>query len=254
MKIAKILAVCLLAVPTQAMAWGRTGHAVIGDIAEVQLTPVALAQARQLLALDGAQHLSDVASWADHVRNTPGSPKHGVRLHFGGPVTPDNCHSHFCVIGGINYYESVLANTSQSAQQREVALKYVVHLVGDVHQPLHCVVEAYSRTPVIFEGKEQTLHQVWDAGIISEHGGDPAQIAHELLNSNLKVYTGGTPTDWAVESRDVAQKEIFADVVGASQTVYTLPPDYSKRHWPLAAQRLLQAGDRLAILLNKALH
>jgi hypothetical protein len=253
MRIAALIVSALVLAPQPVLAWGRTGHAIIADIAEAQLTPAARAGVRLLLSSEKASHLSDVSSWADQVKGTPGSPEHGVRLHFNEPANPNNCRSHFCVVGGINYYDGVLSNQSLPVAQREVALKYVVHLVGDVHQPLHCVITGYSRTPVVFEGKRQTLHRVWDDGIINEHGGSAAQIANELLNERLNVPLGGTPTDWAVESRDVAQHEIFNDVQAGSPTAVTLPPDYSAKKWPIVARRLTQAGDRLAMLLNKAL-
>lgn len=245
---------CLLAAAQPAMAWGRTGHAIIANIAEAQLTASALKHARALLAMDGASHLADIASWADENKGLPGSPEHGVRLHFDAPVNTNNCHSHFCVTGGITFYEHQLADPSLPATQRETALKYVVHLIGDVHQPLHCVVTGFSRTPVIFEGRQQTLHKVWDDGIIKEHGGDASQIAQSLLREHANVPLGGTPTDWAVESRDTAQQEIFKDVLAGSSTSVVLPPDYAEKHWPTAARRLIQAGDRLALYLNEALH
>jgi hypothetical protein len=253
MKVAVLTGVLVLLFCQPVLAWGREGHAIIADIAEAKLTPQARAHAAALLASEGASHLSDVSEWADGVKGTPGSPEHGVRLHFDRPPDPKNCRSHFCVVDGIIHYEAVLSDRSASVAQREIALKYVVHLVGDVHQPLHCVISSYSRTPVVFDGKLQGLHGVWDRGIIKDHGGSADQIARELLNSKLAVSVSGTPLDWAVESRDVAHYEIFKDVSAGSATPVVLPADYSARTWPIVSRRLLQAGDRLAILLNKAL-
>lgn len=239
----------------EALAWGREGHAIVADVAEAQLSPRAQAEVRRLLAPEGAMHLSEVASWADEKKaeGGPGTPSHSLRLPIGNdPFRANACPSRFCIVAAINQYTSVLSDRSQSASSRQEALKYLVHLVGDVHQPLHTIVATGSRYEVVFDGKLTNLHKVWDTGIIRHHHGRPPEIAQELLRLQGDFNLGGDALSWAVEGRDIARDTIYRQIPLEPEGVVTLSPDYADQNWPIVARRLTQAGGRLAHLLNKA--
>jgi hypothetical protein len=184
-------------VPHKAAAWGKVGHATVADIAEEHLTPTALAEIRKLLAVERDKHLSDISSWADQAKaeGLNGSPSHTIRLPINnGPVRAHPCPGGFCAGDAIERYGAVLSDPTKSDAEREVALKYIVHLVGDLHQPLHDV-DAGGGMTVKFEDKDESLHQVWDSGIINDHGGSPEKLAKEVSKVEKDVETGGTPMD-----------------------------------------------------------
>ncbi|MET0371046.1 MAG: S1/P1 nuclease [Sphingobium sp.] len=235
------------------MAWGPQGHIIVADIAQQDLTPAAKAQVVALLSLENTQKLADIANWADAVKGkVPGSPSHSVRFAPKGPLRQDACPNRFCALAGLDRYSAVLADRGATARQRLEALKYVVHLVGDIHVPLHAFVSTGDRVPVNFAGKDATLHKVWDTLIISTRGKDTARIGREVLASG-RVRTVGKPLDWALESRDIARERIFRKLPLKSDKRIVLPVSYATENWPVVETRLNQAGHRLGALLNSLL-
>jgi hypothetical protein len=251
---------CLLFVgflaPCKAFGWGKTGHAVVADIAEAHLTPSALAEVRRLLAVEGNHNLSDISSWADLAKRDglAGSPSHTIRLPLdNSPAIEHPCPGHFCADDAITLYGAVLADPKRSDADREIALKYIVHLVGDLHQPLHDTDATGSGIKVIFEGKPSELHAVWDDGIIDDHGGSAREIAHELMKSEKGIPDSGGPLQWAEEGRIIAQKQIYNTIPLHPSSVVVLPLTYGRDEWPTVKLRLTEGGLRLAILLNSLL-
>jgi hypothetical protein len=131
----------LLSCAPVASAWGPLGHRIVARLAESQLTPQAQAEARKLLALRGARHLSDVAVWADDLRDIdPALFQRTKRLHFVNFHSrdciyepPRDCRDGECAVAAIDKYSAILANRAASPAARAEALAFVVHFVGDVH-------------------------------------------------------------------------------------------------------------------------
>jgi hypothetical protein len=133
----------LLIVPCNSFAWGGEGHKIVANIAEVRLTPEPKAQVQALL--DGA-HLADVSTWADEVRrDRPATSRwHYVDIPYEANSYDEarDCQAtdhDDCVIAEIARAEKVLGDTSRSKSNRAEALKFLVHFVGDMHQPLHSI-------------------------------------------------------------------------------------------------------------------
>jgi len=239
-----------------AYAWGKIGHAVTADIAEARLNARARTEVETLLAVDGDTRLAQIASWADEVKadHLPGSPSHTIRLPIDGSDPQAHpCPGYFCADDALARYGAILADPRYSDTQREIALKYVVHLVGDLQQPLHDVDATGSHIPVGFDGQRSSLHKVWDSGIIEAHGGTPSKIARELAPLADRVSADGTPMQWAIEGRDIARVRIYDTIAPKATTRVDLAPDYAARQWPVVATRLAQGGVRLAALLNRLL-
>lgn len=256
---ASVAAAALLLCAVPIAAWTHVGHSAVADLAEARLTPEARKQVEVLLAVDHAKHLSEISTWADTIKKEhhPDAPAHSLRLplNHSSDVDQTLCPSNYCAVRGLETWLKVLADKSQSPERREEALKFVVHLVGDIHQPLHAA-EYTGKEQVIFNGKAQNLHLVWDMSINATRAKNHEQLAALLEKdaSTHKYFTGGTPTDWALESRDIVRDEIYADgVTAGSKTVTVLPADYADKMWPIAEMRMTQAGVRLAGLLNEAL-
>lgn len=240
-------------------AWTHVGHSAVADLAESRLTPEARRQVEALLATDHAKHLSEISSWADTIKeeHNADAPAHSLRLPMDRSTEVDQtlCPSKYCAVRGIETWLKVLADKSQPVEQREKALKFVVHLVGDIHQPLHAA-QYTGKEMVVFNGVETNLHHVWDMDINATRAKKHEDLAALLEKDakSRKYFTGGTPTDWALESRDIARDTIYSgDVKPGAKSVTTLPKDYADRMWPVTEQRMTQAGVRLAALLNEAL-
>jgi hypothetical protein len=216
----------LLALPQPALAWGKSGHAAIANVAELNLRPAVWSELQTLLATEGATHLSKVASWADTQRAA-----------------------------------GDLSDRSRSAADREIALKYIVHLVGDLHQPLHGSDPIGYNMVTLNGAAPVMIHAIWDDTIIDDHGVASALLAQELINNGVATAGGGVPRDWAVESSQIARAQIYDDVPACwsykAPSCPTAPvplsADYTTRKYPIVAQRLKQAGYRLATLLNTLL-
>lgn len=251
-------AAALFAAPQSAYAWGSTGHAAIANIAELNLNAAVWTEIQGLLAVDGVTHMSKVASWADTQR-AASDPTHTTRIPIDGSTAPAHActGTAMCADEAIAYYSTILADRTQSNANREVALKYIIHLVGDLHQPLHGS-DPIGYNTVTLNGTSTIIHAIWDDTIIDTHGVGSALLAQELMNNGVTVTLGGTPRDWAGESSDMARDYIY-DIMpscwdyktpNCPATPVTLPSNYATAKYPLVAQRLKQAGYRLAALLN----
>jgi hypothetical protein len=157
--------VVLVASNGSALAWGYEGHPIIAEIAEQFLEPEPAHRVRDLLAIENRTTLAEVSTWADEIR-----PQHPEtrRWHFvnipiyptaGEPSAYDAARDrpqHECVVAKIEDFERVLADPQASERQRLGALKYVVHFIGDIHQPL--------RTPVI-AWRRGSIPEIVDRGV-----------------------------------------------------------------------------------------
>jgi hypothetical protein len=249
-----------------AQAWGPLGHRVVADIAQQHLTPAALAQVRQLLAPDHTTQLADVASWADDLRNDPAQQAlwqqtrslhyvdiHDPHCHY---LPPRDCPDGQCVVSALAHYVAILADRKQPDEQRREALKFVVHFIGDMHQPLHAGYrddKGGNDYQVQFEGKGSNLHRVWDSGLLGTRG-----LAAEPYAQLLDARPDGAPHDTATPDASAyaawAEQSCRATAApGFYPSGHVIGQAYVDVHLPLAEQRLREAGLRLASVLNGAL-
>ena len=253
------LLACLL-MPMGARAWSADGHRIVAHLAAAELTPAARAQVARLLAGEADPTLPGIAAWADRLRDDdPARGKATAPWHyvdFGGRCAFDpatTCKDGDCVIGAINRNYLVLSDTRRPLAARREALKFLVHFVGDVHQPLHASPRADkggNDYQVNWQGKGSNLHRVWDRTILDARGLDPATYALSLRSSAADDATlrSQTPAvDWALEScRLVASGRL-------DPPRRVLDQAYLDASRPLAEQRVVQAGHRLAAMLNHVL-
>ncbi len=249
------LILILLVVSIQnSAAWGPQGHRVIGFIAESHLQP----EAKELiLEKFNINSLADVATWADRTRKKrkEENPWHYTNIEEGqGTYKAErDCPSGACVTEKIHEFSGVLGNRSASLPQRKAALKYLVHFVGDVHQPLHLGNKkdrggGTLRFP--YKGKVASLHYLWDGGLI-EWPGSLLQYASHLNNrvseDEVLMWNQSSVSDWANESRSLALKVAY----NIEEEGLTKP--YIEKGREVINLRLTQAGVRLAHLLNTIL-
>jgi hypothetical protein len=264
---AAVIALTLL-VPSTLVGWGREGHEIVASLAQARMTKNAKAGIRSLI---GDASLASVANWADEVRPDRDET---YNWHFvdipkdaSGFSDERDCflpHSrhkgsatdhHNCVVDRIESFKKVLSNSNASRDDRIDALRFLVHFVGDVHQPMHATGEAAGGNGIAVTefGSTQcgrrpcNLHGAWDSGLIEHTGmGRDEYVAHlEKLISDEHLIASGSPEDWANESHRDAQSAWLAD--GAQ-----IDENYYRQEIKVVDERLALAGLRLAAVLNEA--
>ncbi|MBS0365562.1 MAG: S1/P1 nuclease [Proteobacteria bacterium] len=266
-----------------AFAWGPQGHRTIGAIADRLLTPAAHAAVAQLLAGDldkfgapsGRTTLEAVSVWADELTGTPAAH---ARWHYDdAPVCATVPKTRYCRDGECNSEQlprliGVLADTRASHAERNEALKWVVHLVGDLHQPLHAAdnddrggnLVQVALWGVRTRGREN-LHRAWDSDLVKlalqtrNAQQPPASIEALAVEARGLVQEAGQGTvdDWAAQSTHLARNVAYrypgfaCDTPPASIVVLDVP--YQQDAADIIRERLLLAGARLANLLNATL-
>lgn len=264
--IAVLLALAVPAFASTVQAWGDIGHRIVADLAWRQLDPTAKAEVARLLRVDGSDSLPDIASWPDHLRDMPGKEALGKAtgtLHYVNIrddkchyVPPRDCADGRCVVGGLEKYVAILRDRHNSDAERAEALKFVVHFVGDVHQPLHAGNrddKGGNEYQVQFDGKGTNLHRVWDSQMLYTRDLKWQAYADRLADEGkVKLPRPIAPLDnpyaqWAEEScKIVAGRGFYPDG-------HRVDDAYVAKNLPIAETRLREAGKRLADLLNKTL-
>ncbi len=245
----------ILAAPRPCQAWGADGHRIVGYIAARFLTPQAAAGVLELL---DRKTLAEVSTWADEIKGNRSydwaRPLHYANLPPGTRQFDLAAHcSNGCVVSAIREYATVLGDPHAGRDARIEALKFLVHFVGDVHQPLH-VSHARDRggndLKVRFFEDNTNLHRVWDSGLI-RHTRRPWQQYADTLLAGLRPQQLSEwsrnlmPSDWATDSYALAVEYAY-DIPKDGQ----LADAYFQRNIPVVDQQLATGGVRLAALLN----
>jgi len=240
------------------MRWGVLGHRVIARIAESRLSPAVAAEARRLL--DG-QSLADVSSWADQQRAA--MPQTGPWHYVDIPVTDTayvparDCKDGACVIDALHAQVALLGDRSRPDSVRAVALKWVVHLVGDMHQPLHAGERGDrggNDIKVTFGGRPTNLHSIWDTGLLASYGQSEDELVQQLQSAiasrtDIAAISGGSIVQWAIESHDVSRDAVYRGLPNTPD----IPAEYVAAARPVIYDQLLRGGVRLAVVLESAL-
>ncbi len=261
---AALLLVGLTLGPGSAEAWGAPGHQIVAAIAEERLTPQTRAMMREIVG-DIPLHDAEIATWADVHRDSGTRPWHFVNIPFsaGRYDGARDCPRGACAVAAIERgREELLQATSPS--RRADALRWLVHLVADLHQPLHAG-DGWDRggndlRVRIGQRREPTnLHRVWDIDVVQpllRHGGPLAAarlLASRISPADAEAWASElTPSTWASESSREA-RAIYAELGITPQTreITRLPPEYAEAEQPRVAAALQRAGVRLAALLNQ---
>jgi S1/P1 Nuclease len=266
-----------------AWAWGPQGHRTVGAIADALLTPAARAAVAQLLADDrdkfgrpsGRTTLAAVSVWADEIRGTPAA--HPAWHYDDAPVCGRAPKERYCPAGQCNSEQlkrliPLLTDTRAAPRERNEALKWVVHLIGDIHQPLHAANNGdhggndvqVALAGVRTRGRDN-LHRAWDSDLVrlALHTRDrqrpPADIAALATEARQRSEAAGqgSPDSWALESNQLAREVAYTYAGFACnrvpQGIVVLEAPYQARATAVVRERLLLAGARLATVLNRTL-
>lgn len=246
-----------------ARAWGRLGHRASAKLAATLLTPQAKAAVQELL--EPGESLADLSTLADEIRRD--RPETGPWHYVNVPIAEPRYDRRFsspkgCLVERIRTWRLVLSDRRASRAERREALLWIVHLVEDLHMPLH-VGDRGDRggnnLQVRFFGEGTNLHRIWDSAIIERESKDESVWVRELTEelrrnrSQWKSWRRGTAEDWATESLKAARAAYRPP--GSTRELKAgakLGTDYQRFGVRIARRRLAQAGVRLALILNEA--
>jgi nuclease S1 len=236
--------------------WFDFGHRMVARIAEQRVRPHTLEAVRDILE---GQSLADASVWADNIKQY----RHDAdALHYVNiPLTATaydsarDCPHGKCVIAAIESDRRMLANPSAPVLDRADALRFLIHFMGDLHQPLHVADDSDrggNRRPIVLDGDSTNLHEAWDGKMLEHYrlteGAYLGELRGEMDTIDLAALEGGTVVDWAMEGHRIA-----------AEHAYRLPRDgrvderYLEANRPIIDHAIIAAGVRLANMLDEAL-
>ncbi len=240
------------------LSWGVTGHRTIGKIAADHLTPQAQTAVHELI---GDTTLADVSTWPDEVRGQPAyrhtAPWHYINLppglsfaDFEGKVNgmvQENVYS------ALQQQEQILGSPASTRPQKIEALKYIVHFIGDLHQPMHVSREEDKGGNTIqlnYDGNGTNLHALWDSKLIDHQGLTFEQMAaayDHATPAQIKQWQSDPLIRWIWESYQASTK-LYAEV--DTMKSRAIDDSYYEAHIGIVQDRIEKAGIRLAGVLN----
>ncbi len=246
-----LLTIMVFFVAAEALAWGATGHRVTGLIAEQYLNSKAK---KKLATILGQESLAMVSNWMDEIRSDSAFD-YAITWHW--TTIPDGkkyediaANPDGKVVEMIEKFVADLKGKKLNKKQELETLKMLVHLVGDIHQPLH-VGKPGDRggndVKVKWFGSNSNLHRVWDSEMIDDTRLSYTELANSLGKPDkltVKKWQAASVRDWAHESMSY-RPQIY--LIGEGNLSYR----YGYLHFDIAKQRMLQAGIRLAGILNQ---
>ncbi|MGQ4275552.1 S1/P1 nuclease [Pseudidiomarina sp. E22-M8] len=242
---------------SDAHAWGKTGHRITGKIAESYLTDEARAAIQSLL---GPESLAEASTYADEMRSNPNvfwqetaGPFHYVTLHHPHEYHAEDRPPQGDAMSALTDFTATLQNPNASREEKQLALRFIVHIIGDLHQPLHVGSAALNDrggndVNVVFFGEQSNLHRVWDSGLV-----DHQQLSYsEFSNWLQRKISSAQAQSWATPDPYtwISESSKLRDVVYPKTDEPYLSWDYVYNYSPTMKQRLQQGGVRIAAYLN----
>jgi hypothetical protein len=242
-----------MAPQSPAFAWGVTGHRVTGAIAEDNLSGVARANVRLIL---GTETLAQASTWPDEQRANPAefwqktaSPWHYVTVPTGSDYTPALAPPEGDAVTALTRFTATLRDPQASLDDKRLALRFLVHIIGDLHQPLHAGRpgdRGGNDVAVTWFGKPTNLHAVWDSAMIDDRQLSwselTAWLERAITPDQVIAWSDTRPTTWIAESARLRETIYPADPKLASA--------YAYQHRAAIDNRLSMAGVRIAAYLN----
>ncbi len=244
----------LLVISGSAGAWGTTGHRVTGLIAEQHLSGYARARIEQIL---GGETLAQASTWADFMRSDPSefwqrtsAPWHYVTVPRGDSYAQVGAPPEGDAITAISRFTAALNDPNTSLEQQQLALRFLIHAIGDLHQPLHAgngTDRGGNDFEVTFAGRRSNLHWVWDNGLIEQQNLSYTEwvqwLAPQITAERVVEWWQVDPLVWVAESASLRD--------GIYPKERELRYEYGYQHIDTVRTQLSKAGVRLAAYLNQ---
>lgn len=251
--------------PSAAGAWGADGHRAIARIALACMSNDA--RQRAFAMLGGEQEFIAASIWADQVRKArpESAPWHYINIPYvaGTLDLSTQCQGGNCVVAKLDEFARAIGDASLIQPIRVEALKWVIHLVGDLHQPLHVSDDGDRGGNTVWVrigGETAKLHAWWDTGLLAWFGDSDDEMAEwatqRVTTAEVERWAGGATREWTMEAFTVARDFVYARSRGSNtrSTPIVLPESYVADAEPILQQQLAKAGVRLARTLDEAFH
>lgn len=236
-------------ITTFTFGWGVTGHRVVGLTAEKHMSRKAVARVEKILG----QSIAMAGTWMDDARSDS-TYNHMVDWHWvtvpdGQTYEQTEKNPNGDIIETIQRLTTALKSKSLTTQQEQEYIKILIHLVADIHQPLHVGTgqdRGGNDVKVKWFGSNSNLHRVWDSEMIDDTRLSYTELANSLSTpdaDDIKTLQRAPVTAWAYESMTY-RPNVYA--VGDGKLGYV----YAYKNFPIVRKRLMQAGVRLAAILN----
>ncbi|MEZ5035447.1 MAG: S1/P1 nuclease [Chitinophagaceae bacterium] len=249
----------LILLPSVCFSWGVTGHRVVAEIAQRHLSKKAQ---KEIYDLIGRHSLASLANWPDFMKSdTTGKWKAASKWHYvdlPGNLNKEDFVDALQKLDGKNLYtqipamENQLKDKSLPVEERVTALKFLIHLVGDLHQPLHVGREedyGGNKIKVFWFDEETNLHSVWDNALVNFQKYSYTEYACNIdlaTDEEMQNWQEGSLADWFFDSYQLANK-VYASVPADGKLGYR----YNYMFQETLDTQLLKGGIRLAYLLNQ---
>ena len=250
--------VLLLLLPvTPAFSWYDKGHRVIGLIAQAHLNATALSAVGKILPANTT--LADASVWPDQEGRSlrEFDPLHYANIseQAAGYDQARDCPERDCMVEALTWFSTTVADNKAPVMTRRLALRYIVHLVGDMHQPLHAGRvgdRGGIDIRISYRGQSTNLHYFWDKDLVDLESGSEDEVAKRLTanisEDERRQWQAGGPEQWTNESLELVRSYVYNTGPSAE-----LSDDYVEKARPIIRTRMVQAGLRLAWLLNRTL-
>lgn len=244
-----LLTLFILTVSSVSLAWGPKGQEITVQISEKFLSPQAKIKINKITK---NASLSSFATWADQARNSPEWKQtagwHYINVDDQGNYDHSSEASPDEVLNAISYcVKNFKSETSDD--KKLIWLKFIIHFVGDIHQPMHIgrVEDRGGNSTQVQYGRQMNLHYLWDTGLLDKRGYSVSQYVSALQSQNR-------PTDMLNVSFDA--NKVIAENFALRKFIYsfsngTINKDYEKQGLQIVDDRLWVGGLRLASLLNE---
>ena len=250
-----LTASALALIPSSAFAWGKTGHRVTGEIAQQYLSRSAQKEVKRIL---GVEDLAEASAWADFMRSSrdefwtkEAGPYHYVTIPKGMTYAEVGAPTQGDAITALAKFKAILQDKEATLEEKQLALRFTVHIIGDLHQPLHAgngTDKGGNDFKMTFFWEQTNLHRVWDSGLIKQEELSYTEIStwlsRKITKQNIQNWNNTHPVVWAEES------------AALRDTIY--PEGEAEESWgyvfdnrDILRQRLSQGGVRIAAYLNE---
>ena len=255
MRILAFAAVSLAAIPAPALAWGKTGHRVVGQIADAHLSSKARAAVKRIL---GTETMAEASNWPDFMKSDPSpfwqktaSAWHYVTIPSGKTYDQVGAPPEGDAITALTRFSATLRDRKASADDKRMALRFIVHIVGDLAQPLHNGNgndRGGNDLKMTWFGKPSNLHSVWDSLLVDEEQLSFSEMAtwlnSRITSADLKAWSSPDPKVWMADS------VVVRDQVYPPSGDTALSYRYVYENTPRMELQLEKGGVRLAVYLN----
>ena len=244
-----------LSITAPAFGWGQTGHRITGAIAQQYLSPLSQAALMELLPQSS---LAEASTHADEMRSDPSefwqktaTPWHYVTVPEGKVYSEVGAPEEGDAITALTHFTQILQSDTATLDEKRLALQFVVHIIGDLHQPLHAgngTDRGGNDVKVRFFWQDSNLHRVWDSQMLEQRDLSFTEwsnwLTQSITPSNIREWATTDAMVWIEESTTL-RDALYPD--NANNMNY----DYLYQHLPTAKQRLQMAGIRIALYLNQ---